>query len=97
MPSRRAIDLLGLVVLTLIWGTTWAAIRVSLHGIPPLVGVALRFGAAGLMLVMGSATILHLFRGENASTITTAILFMPVTVVATMRWKLTPIARQKRV
>ena len=51
MPSRRAIDLLGLVVLTLIWGTTWAAIRVSLHGIPPLVGVALRFGAAGLLLL----------------------------------------------
>jgi len=48
------------------------------------------------MRVIGSATSLHLFRGENASTITTAILFMLVTVVATMRWKLTPIARQKR-
>jgi drug/metabolite transporter (DMT)-like permease len=33
-----------------IWGTTWAAIRVGLTGIPPLTGVALRFGLAGSLL-----------------------------------------------
>ena len=38
-------------LLTVIWGTTWAAIRVSLEGIPPVTGVAIRFALAGLVLV----------------------------------------------
>ena len=39
-------------LLTVIWGTTWAAIRVSLEGFPPFTGVAIRFAvAAGLLLV----------------------------------------------
>jgi drug/metabolite transporter (DMT)-like permease len=37
-------------LLTLIWGTTWAAIRIGLSGIPPLTGVALRFAIACLVL-----------------------------------------------
>jgi drug/metabolite transporter (DMT)-like permease len=42
------------ILLTLIWGTTWAAIRVGLEGIPPFAGVALRFGiACALLLVLG--------------------------------------------
>lgn len=51
MPSRRTVDFLAIVLLTLIWGTTWAAIRISLRGIPPLLGVALRFGFAGALLL----------------------------------------------
>lgn len=35
----------------LIWGSTWAAIRISLEGIPPLHGVVLRFTLACLLLV----------------------------------------------
>jgi drug/metabolite transporter (DMT)-like permease len=43
-----------LTLLVLIWGTTWAAIRVGLEGIPPFAGVSLRFGiAAVLLLVVG--------------------------------------------
>jgi drug/metabolite transporter (DMT)-like permease len=38
-------------LLTAIWGTTWAAIRISLEGIPPVTGVAIRFALAGLILV----------------------------------------------
>jgi drug/metabolite transporter (DMT)-like permease len=38
------------VLLTLIWGTTWAAIRLGLDGIPPLTGVAARFALAGAIL-----------------------------------------------
>ena len=38
-------------LLTVIWGTTWAAIRISLEGIPPVTGVAIRFALAGLVLV----------------------------------------------
>ena len=39
------------LVLTLVWGTTWAVIRVGLAGIPPFTGVALRFAIAGLLLL----------------------------------------------
>ncbi len=39
------------VFLTLIWGTTWAAIRVSLEGFAPLTGLAIRFAIGGLILL----------------------------------------------
>ena len=39
------------LALTLIWGTTWGAIRIGLEGIPPLWGVALRFGVASVVLL----------------------------------------------
>ena len=38
-------------LLTLVWGTTWAAITISLRGIPPFTGVALRFAIASTMLI----------------------------------------------
>ena len=37
--------------LVLIWGTTWAAIRVGLAGVPPFTGVAIRFAIAGSLLL----------------------------------------------
>jgi len=40
-----------LVLLTLVWGTTWAAITISLRGIPPFTGVALRFAIASTLLI----------------------------------------------
>lgn len=43
------------VLLTLIWGTTWAAIRLALEGIPPISGVAIRFAVAGLVLLAAGA------------------------------------------
>ena len=43
------------------------------------------------MVVMIGATILHTTRGELSSAITTAILFVVVTFVAYMRWKVKPI------
>ncbi|MEM7482061.1 MAG: EamA family transporter [Acidobacteriota bacterium] len=42
---------LAVTVLVLIWGTTWAAIRIGLEGIPPFTGVALRFAIAGALLL----------------------------------------------
>jgi len=36
----------------LIWGTTWAAIRVGLTGIPPFRGAAMRFAIAGVLLLI---------------------------------------------
>jgi uncharacterized membrane protein YphA (DoxX/SURF4 family) len=47
--------------------------------------------AAGLLPVMIGATILHTRRGEVSSAITTAGLFVALTFVAYMRWKVTPI------
>jgi drug/metabolite transporter (DMT)-like permease len=39
------------LLLTLIWGTTWAVIRLGLEGLPPFTGVALRFLVAGTLLL----------------------------------------------
>lgn len=36
----------------LIWGTTWAVIKVGLQGIPPFSGVALRFAIASVLLLI---------------------------------------------
>ena len=74
----------------------WALKMYSFYCVTRILARLMTLAAAGLMRVIGSETSLHLFRGENESTIITAILFMLVIVVATMRWKLTPIARQKR-
>lgn len=41
-----------LAFLVAVWGTTWAAVRISLRGFPPLTGVALRFAVAAVLLVM---------------------------------------------
>jgi drug/metabolite transporter (DMT)-like permease len=56
----------GFLLLTLIWGTTWAAIRVGLQGVPPFTGVALRFAIAGtLLLVLAPAFGVRLGRGRH--------------------------------
>jgi drug/metabolite transporter (DMT)-like permease len=44
--------LAGLVLIVLIWGSTWAVIRVGLIGVPPLTGLAIRFGLAGIVLFL---------------------------------------------
>jgi drug/metabolite transporter (DMT)-like permease len=38
------------LLLVLIWGTTWAAIRIGLEGVPPFTGIAARFALASLLL-----------------------------------------------
>ena len=43
---------LVITLLVVIWGTTWAAIRISLEGFPPLTGVALRFAVASAVLLV---------------------------------------------
>ncbi|HMC82850.1 MAG TPA: DMT family transporter, partial [Candidatus Polarisedimenticolia bacterium] len=48
----RSLALATFTLLTLIWGTTWAVIRVGLRGIPPFTGVALRFTIASLALLL---------------------------------------------
>jgi putative oxidoreductase len=52
--------------------------------------------AAGLMIVMSSATVLHYSRGETASAISAAVIFLLVSVLAYTRWKVAPIAVRRR-
>ena len=56
----------GFLLLTLIWGTTWAAIRIGLDGVPPFTGVAVRFAIAGtLLLALALALGVRLGRGRH--------------------------------
>lgn len=47
--------------------------------------------ALGLMIVTGSATVFHSFRGETSSAVYTAVLFIIITFAGYMRWKVKPI------
>jgi len=68
-----------------------AAVGLTLPGITRVLPWLVSCAAAGLMIVTIGATILHTTRGEISSAITTAILFVMVTFVAYMRWKVKPI------
>lgn len=68
-----------------------AAIGLTLPGITRILPWLIALAAAGLMVVMSSATVLHTMRGEYSSAATTAVLFVLVTFVAYMRWKVKPI------
>jgi putative membrane protein PagO len=49
MRSRFTVAVLY-VIMCIIWGTTWLAIKIGLHGMGPLTGVGLRFLLAGVLL-----------------------------------------------
>lgn len=68
-----------------------AAIGLILPGVTRILPWLISLAAAGLMIVMISATILHTTRGEISSAVTTAILLVIATFVAYMRWKVKPI------
>ena len=68
-----------------------AAVGLTLPGITRILPGLVPSAAAGLMIVMVCATILHITRDEVSSAITTAMLFILLTFVGYMRWKVTPI------
>lgn len=68
-----------------------AAIGLTLPGITRIRPWLVSAAAAGLMIVMIGAVILHVSRGEVSSAITTAILLVLLTFVAYMRWRVRPI------
>jgi uncharacterized membrane protein YphA (DoxX/SURF4 family) len=68
-----------------------AAVGLTLPGITRILPWLISLAAAGLMIVTVSATVLHITRAEYSSAVTTAILFVLVTFVAYMRWKVKPI------
>ena len=64
-PPTPGVALACSLLLALTWGTTWAAIRVGLPGIPPFLGVSLRFVIAStLQLLLAWALGLSL-RGDR--------------------------------
>jgi uncharacterized membrane protein YphA (DoxX/SURF4 family) len=69
-----------------------AAVGLTLPGITRIMPWLVPCAAAGVMIVMISATILHISRGEISSAITTVVLLALSTYVAYMRWKVKPIA-----
>src|SRR5215213_9844467 len=73
-----------------------AAAGLILPGVTRILPFLTALAAAGLMIVMGSATVLHIVRGEGGSAISAAVLFVLVTIVAYTRWKVEPIAARKR-
>ena len=73
-----------------------AAAGLTLPGITRVVPWLIPLAAAGLMIVMLGATILHGMRGEVGSAISTVVLFIVATFVAYMRWKVNPILPRRR-
>lgn len=68
-----------------------AAIGLTLPGMTRILPWLISLAAAGIMIVMISATVLHTMRAEYNSAVTTAILLVIATFVAYMRWKVKPI------
>ena len=43
---------MGFLAMSLIWGTTWLVIKIGLEGVPPFLGVSIRFLLAGTVLLL---------------------------------------------
>ncbi len=50
MKSERPLVIAGFVTISIVWGSTWLAIKVGLESISPIFGVAFRFTLAALVL-----------------------------------------------
>jgi putative oxidoreductase len=68
-----------------------AAVGLTLPGLTRIQPWLVSAAAAGVMIVMVSATIFHTMRGEVSSAVTTAALLAMATTVAYMRWRVAPI------
>ena len=68
-----------------------AAVGLTVPGFTRIQPWLVPCAAAGIMIVMMSATIFHLMRGEVSSAITTVVLLAMATFVAYMRWRIAPI------
>jgi len=68
-----------------------AAVGLTLPGMTRIQPWLVPLAAAGIMIVMVSATIFHLMRGEVSPALTTIVLLAMATFVAYMRWRVLPI------
>jgi hypothetical protein len=67
-----------------------AAVGLILPGLTRIMPWLVSWAAAGIMIVMISATVYHVSRGEISSAITTLVLLAMATFVAYKRWGVTP-------
>ncbi len=68
-----------------------AAVGLTLPGLARIQPWLVSCAAAGIMIVMICATILHVARSEWSSAVITAVLLAMATFVAYMRWRVAPI------
>jgi uncharacterized membrane protein YphA (DoxX/SURF4 family) len=68
-----------------------AAVGLTLPGLTRIQPWLVSAAAAGVMIVMISATIFHTMRGEVSSAVTTALLLAMAALVGYMRWRVAPI------
>jgi hypothetical protein len=68
-----------------------AAIGLTLPGVTRVMPWLVSWAAVGIMIVMISATIFHIVRGEFSSAVITAVLLVMASYVAYMRWRVVPI------
>jgi hypothetical protein len=68
-----------------------AAVGLTVPGLTRIMPWLVVWAAVGIMIVMVSATVLHLMRGENSSAAVTLLLLVMATYVAYMRHRRLPI------
>jgi hypothetical protein len=68
-----------------------AAVGLTLPGLTRILPALVVWAAGGIMIVMVSATVYHLARGEVSSAATTVVLFGIAMFVAYMRYRVMPI------
>jgi drug/metabolite transporter (DMT)-like permease len=79
-PSFQRAQLLGYIALCLIWGSSWLGIRTVVQDVPPLEAAAIRFLAAGVLLLSVAGMQKRKWpRGERAWR---AILVLSFTIMA---------------
>lgn len=74
-----------------------AAIGLTLPGLTRIQPGLVPAAAAGIVIVMVSATVLHLARSEFSAAATTCVLLVMAIVVAYGRWRRLPIAPRRAV
>lgn len=72
-----------------------AAVGLTLPGITGILPSLVSWAAGGIVIVMVSATVWHLVRGEFSSAAITLVLLAMAAFVASMRWRAVPIAARR--
>jgi putative oxidoreductase len=72
-----------------------AAVGLTLPGLTRIMPEAVTWAAAGIMIVMVSATAYHVSRGEMSSAAITLLLLVMATFVAYMRLRVLPIRKRQ--
>jgi uncharacterized membrane protein YphA (DoxX/SURF4 family) len=67
-----------------------AAVGLTLPGLTRLMPFLVTWAAVGIMIIMVSATVYHLMRGEISSAVITSLLLAMATFVAYMRHRVLP-------